>query len=250
MFLKKHPFISVNILTIVFLIIAKPWSLELAALSFVVSLVVLVIAMRKKKEEENAMKMETKRRLLLNFIGQMRKSRSLPIIKTNLFLNEGEQAILQELSNFSETRSVTQNTGGGLGFRVSKRVYLRSYQGRSESHKEWRQIDNGQLVLTNKKLVFTGMKESRNILLKDIVSVIVFNNSIEVVSEKRSKALVFSVESPFIWHKAISIIRTEKDPFNLEPFKIEKEQTENEESPAQAPSTKKAEGLSSRRLFK
>lgn len=62
-----------------------------------------------------------------------------------------------------EPRAVRTGAYGGPSFRVAKGVYFRVGGVRSESHEELRNIDQGTLTLTNKRVVFSGTKRTINI---------------------------------------------------------------------------------------
>ncbi len=130
-----------------------------------------------------------------NYISEVKNKKALPTIKSSIFLEKDENAFLEELTELIETRAVRKYSGGmrDVGFRVAKGVYVGAggRSGTSESHQEWRTIDRGNLVITNKRLVFKGGKENRVVPLKKIISVDVTLKSIEVAVEARSKTIFF-----------------------------------------------------------
>jgi len=96
---------------------------------------------------------------LVNGNVNLTSSSTSPIIpkkneKTNLVMNN---------VSFLEARSVRQTIGGygGPTFRVAKGVSFRlgGVSARSVSHDEIKKIDQGTLVLTNKRLIFLGDKK-------------------------------------------------------------------------------------------
>ena len=137
-------------------------------------------------------------------------------IDQSIFLSNGECMFLKEKeSRLKETRAVRKNSGSGLGFRVMKGVYLGGYSGKSESHQEWRILDSGELVLTNKKIIFRGNNENRTIPIDKIVAVKVYTDGIELTTESKSKSSIFAVKNPYIWNIALTILRSGKDPLSL-----------------------------------
>ena len=74
-----------------------------------------------------------------------------------------------------EFRAIRVNRGGygGASFRVAKGVSIRlgQYGGRGESHPEPRQIDQGTLVVTNKRFIYCGAIKTVDIALRKIVQV-------------------------------------------------------------------------------
>ena len=121
-----------------------------------------------------------------------------PVLETapNLMLKKGEFALLS-LNNISlrEPRSVRITHGGYAGprIRVAKGVSfnLGAFGASSESHEEIREIDRGNLLLTNKRLIFSGLKRSTNIQLKKIMSIDVFTDGIAVRRENKQKTEYF-----------------------------------------------------------
>ncbi|MDD5615737.1 MAG: hypothetical protein PHH85_05995 [Candidatus Methanoperedens sp.] len=77
---------------------------------------------------------------------------------------------------FHEDRMVRHAVGGAV--RVMKGVYLGGT--RSESHPERRHIDTGSLILTNKRLVFSGSRKGIDVDLRKIISIDPYKDGIAV----------------------------------------------------------------------
>jgi hypothetical protein len=77
---------------------------------------------------------------------------------------------------FHEDRMVRHRAGGAV--RVMKGVYLGG--SRSESHPERRLIDTGNMILTNKRLVFSGSRKGIDIDLRKILSIEPYSDGIAV----------------------------------------------------------------------
>jgi len=213
-FYKNHPFITVNIVTLVLLIFNQSsW----AAVVFFISLIAWAIRANQIKKE----KMQALRASADAYIAEVKQNKKMPTITTNVFLGDGEYAFLESGSRLFEPRSVRNYAGTGASFRVMKGVRIGGYSGRSESHSEWRRLDQGKVVLTSKKLVFNGGKENRTVQLKDIVSINVMRDAIELASEKRQKSSIFAVDNPYIWGAAINILKRVKDPMHLEEVNLD-----------------------------
>lgn len=90
-----------------------------------------------------------------------------------------------------EPRAVRTGGYGGPSFRVAKGVYFRVGGFRAESHEELRNIDQGTLTLTNKRLVFSGTKRTINIDLKKIISVEPYSDGIALRREGKEKTHYF-----------------------------------------------------------
>jgi len=153
------------------------------------------------------------------FIGEVKRHRALPTITSSIFLKSKEQAFLEEPTTLRETRAVRIYSGDSFGgvFRIAKGIYLggSSTNGTSESHQEWRTIDNGALVLTDRRMVFCGQSENRSIPIDRIVSIKPLYDAIVVSAETRKKSMMFTVNNSAIWSTVLWIIRTADDPFEL-----------------------------------
>jgi type II secretory pathway pseudopilin PulG len=137
----------------------------------------------------------------MEFIQGIERTGKLPRPDTNVILQKGEVALLDEASILYETRAY--RVGGGAGTRIG-RIYVGG--GASESHQRLRQIDTGRLTLTSKRLIFDGSMENRTLRLPDIVSVQNWSDAIEVSTQRRAKSLVFHVENPLIWFTMVQQI--------------------------------------------
>ncbi len=149
------------------------------------------------------------------FIAKIKEHKALTPISSSLVLGPKEQAFLEEDSLLQETRSVRQFRSTGVRVRLMKGLSVGQSGGRAESHKEWRILDTGKLILTNKKLVFDGNKEDRTILLDKILTISPMLDAIEVSSSSRSGSMVFPVNNPFIWATTIRILSAVEDPLHL-----------------------------------
>jgi hypothetical protein len=94
-----------------------------------------------------------------------------------------------------EPRAVRVTHGGHAGprIRVAKGISfgMGTFGAKSESHEEIRDIDQGNLLLTNKRLIFSGGKRSTNIQLKKVLSIDSFNDGIALRREGKQKTEYF-----------------------------------------------------------
>jgi len=213
----EHPIITWNIFTLISLFIHPLFS--------VVFFFVSLIFWAKRREELNKQKHQQMIIDAENYVNEVKNKKALPTIKPLVFLEEGESAFLEEPTELNETRAIREYSGGmrGIGFRVAKGVYVGAggRSGTSESHQEWRKIDRGNLVITNKRLVFNGSKENRTVPLKKIISVDVALKSIEVAVEARNKTMIFPVKNGYIWGAVMNIVKSVEDPLNLGDLKLD-----------------------------
>lgn len=150
-----------------------------------------------------------------DFAERLKTEKTFHTTKTHLLLQAGENAFLQEETALSETRAVRKSVGGFGGFRIAKGLTIGGYSGSSESHQEWRAIDSGQLVLTNKRLVFDGGKANKTIPLDKILSYNIFLDSISISVDGKSKDVNFEVKNPYIWACSIHVLKTVDNPLDL-----------------------------------
>ncbi|MTK63681.1 MAG: hypothetical protein F8N15_03925 [Methanobacterium sp.] len=105
-------------------------------------------------------------------------------------------SIIMENINLQEPRAVRQTHAayGGPTIRVAKGVSFRmgGASARSESHEEIKVIDNGKLVLTNKRLLFIGTKRTVNIDLRKIMAIVPYKDGIESQRENKQKPEYFT----------------------------------------------------------
>jgi tetratricopeptide (TPR) repeat protein len=126
------------------------------------------------------------------------KSNSLPaadVIGLNIILQKGETAHWYSPAKLMEERAVRHTYGGAV--RVMKGVYVGGRRG--ESHGEMREIDSGNLLLTNKRLIFKGGMRSFEHKLDKVVSVEEYNDSMGIGVSNRQKSQYFVVDEPHKW---------------------------------------------------
>jgi hypothetical protein len=216
-FFHERPFIAWNIFTLISLFIHP----LLAVVFFFVS---LIFWTKRKKELE-----EQRRQQLITeanqYIEEIKSKKAIPIIKSSIFLKEGESVFLEESTDLQETRAVRTFSGGsrGVGFRVAKGISVRAggFSGTSESNQKWKALDTGNLIITNQRLIFNGSKENRSFPIKKILSVETFIESIRISIDGRAKSLSFPVQNPYIWSTVINIVCSTKNPLKLDDIKLD-----------------------------
>lgn len=113
-----------------------------------------------------------------------------------IVLKKNEKPIykLEDVS-FSEPRAVRTSNGGygGVSVRITKGVTLHSGRvgSTSESHDEIKNIDNGDFLITNKRIIFLGSNRTINIDLNKIVSVSNEYNTIQIQRSNKQKPEYF-----------------------------------------------------------
>ena len=158
-------------------------------------------------------KFDKKKEEAREYIEKIKANNSLPTIISSMFLDKDEHAFLEEEVSLSETRSVRHNSGGGAGVRVMKGVTIGGYSGKSSSTQEWKVLDTGKVILTNKQLIFQGEKENRQIPLKKIFGFDLMVDGISVSSGKKN--IMVSVDNPYIWGVGMNIVKKSDNPTSL-----------------------------------
>ena len=90
-----------------------------------------------------------------------------------------------------EPRSVTRGAYGGPSVHVAKGVTLRVGGFQAQSHEELKELDQGTLVLTTKRLCFSGALRSLEIDLRKLISVDAYSNAVAVRRSGKEKTEFF-----------------------------------------------------------
>lgn len=170
----------------------------------------------KKSQRNKLEEVNKKEKEIEEYINNIKTNKKLETISTNLFLSKGEHAFLEDEVSISETRAVRYSTGSGAGVRIMKGVTVGGYSGKSQSRQEWTVLDQGLLILTNKQLVFKGVKENRQIPINKIIAVEVMSDGISVSSNKKN--MMFNVNQPIKWGVVLNIIRQVDNPLDFSEF--------------------------------
>ena len=127
--------------------------------------------------------------------------RSGRLVTPSIILKAGEKAYLQEPTQFYESRST--RFYGGAATRVGRMSFG---GGASQSVQTLKRVDEGNLVLTDQRLIFDGAMENRVINLADVVSAQSMSEAIEVSSSRRQKSQVYTVDNPVLWCTLITTL--------------------------------------------
>ncbi len=193
------------------------WGIVLSVLMFLtvnkvvglsLDLLTLILWHKKNLKTKHMIDSEAIKKEARDYLEKAKQEGRLPVTQSSALLDPGENAYLTENTVLSETRAVRQTTGRFASTRIFGSMRYGAVASRSESHQEWRVIDSGKLILTNKSFIFLGNKEKRNLPLKKILAVETYANAIEVSSDTRSKSLRLPVRNPYIWTSAIQILRS------------------------------------------
>jgi hypothetical protein len=150
-------------------------------------------------EEKHVMEQKASQNDMVTFVNQLDQGNINlnPVPNPPIILKKGEEAcVVFSGITLMEPRAVRQTRGGYAGptIRVAKGVSFRmgSVAARSESHEKLRNIDQGTLVLTNKRLIFIGAKRTTNIDLKKIIAIEAYKDGIASQRENKQKTEYFT----------------------------------------------------------
>lgn len=126
------------------------------------------------------------------YIARAQAGGGLPVVATNVMLKRGEAAFYSAPATLLETRAVRHSTAGHGGVRIARGVWIGGTRGRAESHQEWRRIDDGELTVTNRRIIFDGRKTNRALALDKLLSVDIGQAQVEISASTRQKSMVFT----------------------------------------------------------
>ena len=184
-------------------------------MEFLIVLIIIIagivwFAVQSNKQAEEEKKALTNRQTqeVKNYLEKAKEADTLPEIKTHILMKVGERAFLQDNVKLLELRKVTKSQRGGGAVRVMKGVYIGSSRGTSRSYDELREIDQGFLILTNKRIIFDGGTNTRDFKLDKIISVSPAFDGIEIAIEGKTKSLILTgMPNPMMWATLIPNVR-------------------------------------------
>ena len=186
----------------------------------IIGVVIIIVIIALSIESKQARKRKDRRlEEASRFANQLASTGQLPTVSTPLLLEQGEVAFFSESTPLLETRAVRSSRSGHVGVRVAKGVYAGSSQGTSSSTQEWTVIDEGQLVITNRRVIFSGGATNRTFKFAKIVSIdydLHQPDSIALLSvEGRQKNMAFQVSNPAIFSAIVQLCKQVDDPLQL-----------------------------------
>lgn len=162
----------------------------------------------KLKEEKVKEAIQNKLKEVKSYFDKINRDRKITIINTHILLKDKEDACLQNKVRLFELRKVTKSERGGGAIRIAKGVYIGGTKGTSRSYDELREIDKGELILTNKRLIFDGTNNTRDVKLDKIISISESLDNLEIAIEGRDKSQVYDgIDNPYLWKTLIYYIR-------------------------------------------
>ena len=154
---------------------------------------------QKQLQKELQAKIDAQTNEARSYIERLNHSRAFPTVEMlNVNAQAGEFGLLHESTTLFELKS--HRVGGGAGTRIKVGkvpIYLGGFQ--STSVEGWAPAADGDLYLTNKRIVFVGSSRSVAIALKDLVGLDTELGSVRVHTAKRQKPYLFNVENSMLW---------------------------------------------------
>jgi len=194
----------------------SPWMMISAVIVIVTIAAVGILIFLAKEAEKRKQRLIAETR---KFHDAINTHRSLRVVPTSLMLNAGEVAFFCVATPLLETRAVRQSSSGHVGVRVARGVYAGSSQGTSFSTQEWTVIDEGQLVVSNQRIVFQGGNTNRAFKFPKVMSLdydLSEPKGVVILAvEGRQKNMAFRVPNPAILSAIVQICKQVDNPLDL-----------------------------------
>ena len=114
-----------------------------------------------------------------------------PVVAAGIITQKGETVLFNTGSDLAEDRTTSTYVGGsrgvsvplghGFGFRVG------SSQGQTIHAENLTRIDSGNLIITTKRIVFTGKKSTKTIPVAKVLHTVLYKNGVDIRAENRQK---------------------------------------------------------------
>ena len=152
-----------------------------------------------------------------HFLDDVKQSRILSVVDSGLMLRPDEVAFYSAHSVLHETQSVQQYQAGHIGVKIAKGIYIGGTEGESTSAQEWSEADQGDLTITNKRLIFGGRSkgQTRTVPLHKILSVRSTVSDVEIAVDGLRKNMLFTSANPAILNVIIRICCLTENPCDL-----------------------------------
>ena len=135
-------------------------------------------------------------------------------VGASLILKAGEKVFFSFPGiTLREPRAVSRGVYGGPSIRVAKGLTIRVGGFQAQSHEELKDIDTGTLVLTTKRLVFSGNKRSVENMLAKLISVDAYDDAVAVRRTGKERTEVYVGLDRSTYEFAIEG-RNYKEPFS------------------------------------
>ena len=146
----------------------------------------------------------------LRFFQQINQG-DLPAVASDILLKKAEVAHWQSEAEFWEERVTHKGYVGGshgVSIRVAKGVSYRlgGNRGQLVTEKDIIKVDEGKLVVTNKRVVFNGFTNSFSIPFSKLINYVVYEDAIQLDKEGKTKPGYFKLQDPEVVAALISAV--------------------------------------------
>jgi hypothetical protein len=159
----------------------------------------------------------------LEYIQTVQREQRLPSVASGLMLMKGETAFYSEPAAYQLPRPVRRHATIGIGGRLCGGIFAGGAVGKSESELEWKQVDTGRLVVTNKNIIFLGRNQVVITPVNSVLSASIIPGGIEILqtSQRASKNAIYSARQPGKLSFIIQVCNLAKNPQRLENIDLE-----------------------------
>lgn len=121
----------------------------------------------------------------LKIVWQIKEGENLPQFESPVILQKKESCHFRGFANLNEQRRVTTkiNYGGPtMRVKLAKGIYYRagSVSAQTQSTDVWKTIDSGELIITNKRIIFSGRRGNKVIRFNEILDFKAFSNGLDI----------------------------------------------------------------------
>lgn len=144
------------------------------------------------------------------YIDNVNRTRAFPTVwMKNVNSQKGEFGLLGETSTQFENKTKSYRLGAATRLKLGK---LPLYLGGSQnfSYEDLVPVADGDLYLSNQRIIFLSDKRSTTIAFKDVIGIDASLDSITIHNRKRQKPITFTVSNPAIWSLLVKIVSAEK----------------------------------------
>lgn len=129
---------------------------------------------------------------------------------SSILMKKDEKCIFRERkADFYQERTQTRYAGGSARVKISKNVSVGGFTGAPVRTESFTHIDSGELVLTNKRVIFVGDRKSIVIPVNKISAVERWRDAIDISKEGVVRQYRFLVEDGNFWADIITAVYAE-----------------------------------------
>ncbi len=135
----------------------------------------------------------------LRLLSEIREGNIPTLIPTNLITQKDEKVYWIEPSSLLEEQVVNRRYEGGsrgVSFKIMKGVHYRigGSKGHIVSEKQNVKVSSGQLIITNKRIIFSGDKKSFSTKMDKLIDINLFNNGLRFSEINRNQPRLLTFE--------------------------------------------------------